>query len=77
MLVGDEFIRGANGSDMIRTNIAAITYVFVFLFGFRFEHDRIRMDIDIVNMGFECSYMDTVSDVEYSNLDTNRSQLII
>jgi len=38
---GDEFIRGANGSDMIRTNIAAITYVFVFLFGFRFEHDSI------------------------------------
>ena len=39
--------------------------------------DRIRMDIDIINMGFECSYMDTVSDVEYSNLDTNRSQLIL
>jgi hypothetical protein len=36
--------------------------------------DRIRLDIDIINMRFEYSDTDTVSDVEYPNSDTNRSE---
>ena len=34
--------------------------------------DMIRLDIDIINMRFE--YSDMVSDVEYPDLDTDRSQ---
>jgi hypothetical protein len=34
--------------------------------------DRIPLDIDIINMRFEDSDMDTVSDVEYIDPDTNR-----
>ena len=36
--------------------------------------DRIRLHIDIMNMRFEYSDTDTVSDVEYSDLDTDRSE---
>ena len=36
--------------------------------------DRIRLDIDIINMRFEYSDTDTVSDVGYPDSDTNRSQ---
>ena len=36
--------------------------------------DRIRLDIDIINMRFEYSDKDTVSDVGYPDSDTDRSQ---
>ena len=40
--------------------------------------DRIRLDVDIINViigyGFEYSDMDTVSDVEYSDSNTDRSE---
>ena len=36
--------------------------------------DMIRLDIDIINMRFEYSDMDTVSDVGYPESDTDRSQ---
>ena len=36
--------------------------------------DRIRLDIDIINMRFEYSDTDTVSDVGYPDSDTDRSQ---
>ena len=36
--------------------------------------DRIRLDIDIMNMRFEYSDTDTVSDVEYPDSDTDRSE---
>jgi hypothetical protein len=32
------------------------------------------LDIDIINMRFQYSDTDTVSDVEYPNSDTNRSE---
>jgi hypothetical protein len=35
--------------------------------------DRIRLDIDIINMRFEYSDTDTVSDVGYPDSDTDRS----
>jgi hypothetical protein len=36
------------------------------------------MDIDIINMWFEFEYldMDTVSDIEYPDLDTDRFELL-
>ena len=36
--------------------------------------DRIRLDIDIINMRFEYSDTDTVSDVEHPDSDTDRSE---
>ena len=36
--------------------------------------DMIRLDIDIINMRFEYSDMDTVSDVGYPDSDMDRSQ---
>ena len=36
--------------------------------------DRIRFDVDIINMRFEFSDMDTVSNVEYPDSDTDRSE---
>ena len=36
--------------------------------------DRIQLDIDIINMRFEYSDTDTVSDVGYPDSDTDRSQ---
>ena len=36
--------------------------------------DMIRLDIDIINMLFEYSDTDKVSDVEYPDLDTDRSK---
>ena len=36
--------------------------------------DRIRLDIDIINIRFEYSNKDMVSDVEYPDLDTDRSK---
>ena len=36
--------------------------------------DRIRLGVDIINMRFEYSDMDMVSDVGYLDLDTDRSQ---
>jgi hypothetical protein len=38
--------------------------------------NRIRLDIDIINMRFQYSDMDTVLDVEYPDLDTDRSELL-
>jgi hypothetical protein len=35
---------------------------------------RIRLDVDIINMRFKYSDTDTVSDVEYPDLDTDRSE---
>jgi hypothetical protein len=34
--------------------------------------DKIRLDIDIINMRFEYSDTDTVSDVAYPDSDTDR-----
>ena len=62
-------------TDRIRTDITNITFVFIFLSGFGFEYgDMIRLDIDIINMRFEYSDTDKVSDVEYPDLDTDRSK---
>jgi len=36
--------------------------------------NRTRLDIDIINMLFEYSNMDTVSDVVYLNLDMDGSK---
>ena len=36
--------------------------------------DRIRLDVDIINMRFEYLDTDTVSDVEYLDSDTDRSE---
>ena len=36
--------------------------------------DMIRLDIDIINIRFEYSDTDTVSDVGYPNSNTDRSQ---
>jgi hypothetical protein len=36
--------------------------------------DMIRLDIDIINMRFDYSDTDTVSDVEYPDSDADRSQ---
>jgi len=38
--------------------------------------DRIRLDIDIINMRFDYSDTDTVSDVEYPDSDTDRFELL-
>jgi hypothetical protein len=38
--------------------------------------DRIRLDIDVINMRFEYSNTDTISDVEYPDSDTDRSKLL-
>jgi hypothetical protein len=39
--------------------------------------DRIRFDVDIINMRFEYSDTDTVSDVEYPDSDTDRSEPLL
>ena len=36
--------------------------------------DKIRLDVDIINIQFKYSDTDTVSDVEYSDSDTDRSE---
>ena len=36
--------------------------------------DRIRLDIDIINIRFDYSDTDTVTNVEYPNSDTNGSK---
>ena len=36
--------------------------------------DKIRLDVDIINIQFKYSDTDTVSDVEYSVSDTDRSK---
>ena len=36
--------------------------------------DKIRLDVDIINIRFKYSDTDTVSDVEYSDSDTDRSE---
>ena len=38
--------------------------------------DKIRWDINIINIRFEHSDMDTVSDVEYLDSDTDRFELL-
>ena len=38
--------------------------------------DRIRLGIDIINMRFEYSHTDTVSDIEYPDSDMDRSELL-
>jgi hypothetical protein len=38
--------------------------------------DRTQMDIDIINMWSEYSDTDTVADVEYLELDTDRPELL-
>jgi hypothetical protein len=36
--------------------------------------DKIRLDVDIINIRFKYSDMDTVSDIEYLDSDTDRSK---
>jgi hypothetical protein len=36
--------------------------------------DRIRLDVDVINMQFDYSDTDTISDVEYPESDTDRSE---
>jgi NADH:ubiquinone oxidoreductase subunit F (NADH-binding) len=67
--------------DRIRTDITDIIFVFIFLVGFGFEYGqcqpcRIGYDwiVDIINMLFKYSDTDTVSDVEYPDSDTDRSE---
>jgi len=36
--------------------------------------DNIRLDVDIMNIRFKYSDTDTLSDVEYSNSDTDKSK---
>jgi len=36
--------------------------------------DKILFDVDIINIRFKYSDTDTVSDVEYSDSDTDRSE---
>jgi len=36
--------------------------------------DKIRLDVDIINIRFKYSDTDTVSDVKYSDSDTDRSE---
>ena len=36
--------------------------------------DKIRLDVDIINIRFKYSDMDTVLDVEYLDSDTDRSE---
>jgi hypothetical protein len=36
--------------------------------------DRIGLDIDIINIRFEYSNTDTISDVKYPNSDTDKSE---
>ena len=38
--------------------------------------DMIQLDIDIINMRFDYSDTDTVSDVEYPDSDTDRFELL-
>jgi hypothetical protein len=38
--------------------------------------DRKRLDVDIINMRFEYSDTDSVSDVEYPDLDTDIFKLL-
>jgi hypothetical protein len=61
-------------TDQIRMDIIDITFVFIFLsrFGLSTILDRIRLNINIVNMGFEYSDTNTVSDVEYPDSNTDR-----
>jgi hypothetical protein len=39
--------------------------------------DRIRFDVDVINMRFEYLDTDTVSDVEYPDSDTDRSESLL
>jgi len=36
--------------------------------------DKIRLDVDIINIQFKYSDMNTVSDIEHSDSDTDRSE---
>ena len=38
--------------------------------------DKIRLDVNIINIRLKYSDIDTVSDVQYSNSDTDRSELL-
>jgi len=38
--------------------------------------NNIQLDIDIINIRFKYSDTDTISDVGYSDLDTDKSKLI-
>jgi hypothetical protein len=65
-------------TDRIQTDITEIIFVFISI-RIRIRivlaiSDMIRIDIDIINMRFE--YSDTVSDVEYSDLDKDTSKLL-
>ena len=51
--------------------------------GFEFEYkqwatmsDKIQLDIDIISIRFEYSNTNTVSDIEYPDLNTDRSELL-
>ena len=66
-------------TDRIRTDITDITFVFHVSVRIWIRirivstiSDRIRLDIDIINMRFEYSDADTVSDVEYPDSNTDR-----
>ena len=51
-------------SDRIRIQIQIISII----------SDKIRLDVDIINIQFKYLDTDTVSDVEYSDSDTDRSE---
>jgi hypothetical protein len=62
-------------------DIADIIFVFVFFARIQIRirivstmPDMTHLDIDIINMRFKYSDMDTVSDIEYPDSDTNRSK---
>ena len=62
-----------NGSDtVVRTDIIDITFVFMFLA----ISNRIRLNIDVINMQFEHSDTNMISDVEYPDSDRERCKLL-
>ena len=65
--------------DRIRMDITDITFCFHISVRIQIRiqivsamSDRIRLGIDIINIRFEYSDMDTVLDVEYLDSDTDR-----
>jgi hypothetical protein len=63
--------RDENGTDTNGYHICFHIYVRIRIRIVSTMPDRIRLDIDVINIRFEYSDMDTVSDVKYSDLDTD------
>jgi len=67
-------------TDRIRTDIIDIIFVFIFLVGriririMSTMSDKIGLDVDIINIRFKYLDTDTVSDVEYSDSEMDRSE---